>query len=117
MISTKRTVIGWMLVATVFGTTAAACSSDSKTPSTTAAGSGVTAAPTGGNADVEAFCTSAEDLGKQLKAAIANPSGADVAGITAKATELATKAVALSAANPSDTARINECAAKLNPTG
>jgi len=117
--SAKRTVMSWMLVATVFGTTAAACGSDTKTTTTTvASGTGATTAPVAGaNADVEAFCTSAADLGKQLKDAMANPTGADVAGITAKATELAAKAAALSSANPSDVARINECAAKLNPAG
>jgi len=120
----KRTMMSWMLVATVFATTAAACGSDDdKTPSTTQAANGgtdTTAASngdSGSNADVEAFCTSAADLGQKLKDAMANPAGADVAAITAQATDLASKAAALSSAHPEDVDRINECAAKLNPTG
>jgi len=81
-------------------------------PSTTVA------ATPGGDAsgDVEAFCTSAEELGQQLKDAMANPAGADVAAITAQATELSNQAQALIAASPEAAARISECLSKLNPT-
>jgi len=76
------------------------------------------AATPGGDAsgDVEAFCTAAEQLGQQLKDAIANPTGADVAAITAKAQELSAQAQALLTSHPEASARISECISKLNPT-
>jgi len=78
----------------------------------------VAGAPDGApSAAVEEFCANAEALGQQLKDAIANPASADVAAITAQATELSTQAQQLITANPADAARISECVTKLNPTG
>lgn len=112
----KRTMMSWMLVASVFATTAAACGSDDAKPTAP------TAAPaadgeSGTSAEVTDYCTKATELGQQLKNAMADPASADAAGITAKAAELSTSAAALIAANPNDSAKINECLVKLNPTG
>jgi hypothetical protein len=117
----KRTMMSWMLVATVFATTAAACGSDDedKTPTTEAAETDSTEASgdegDGGSAEVDAYCTQAEELGQQLKDAMANPTGADVAAITADAQELTAAAAALATANPDDAARITECSQLLAP--
>ena len=91
----KRTMMSWMLVATVFATTAAACGSDDdkKTPTTEAdSGSDSTEAPSGdsGNAEVDAFCQSAKDLAAEYKKFMADPTSGDATALSNQATELTT---------------------------
>lgn len=110
--TTKRTVMSWMLVATVFATTAAACGSDDdKKPATTAAESGTDAtdAPSSGNADVDAFCTKTEELAAEYKKFMADPTSGDGAALAAKAQELTTASQGLISANSADASKISAC--------
>lgn len=105
----KRTMMSWMLVATVFATTAAACGSDddTKTP-TTEAGDGA-------SAEVAAFCQSAKDLGAEFKKVMADPTSGDAAALTSKATELGTKAASLTAsATAADSTKIQVCLQEMS---
>jgi hypothetical protein len=116
-----KALLKWGMVATMSLGTMAACSSSSKpavttkapaTSATTAAGG---AAGGSGSAAIDAFCAQAADLGKQLKAIIANPSSGNLATVQAAATKLVTDSQALITANPSDAAKISACAAEANP--
>ena len=90
----SKKAMSWMLVATVFVSTAAACSDDSSTPKVTAAPAGDTVAPgdagTSANPEVAAFCKSADELAVEFKKVMADPASGDVTALTAKATELST---------------------------
>jgi len=121
----KKHLARWLIITTVFAATAA-CSSDSKSTSTTEAakvttgeaGTATTAASgdasgSSSNPDVKAFCDSADVLATELKKVLADPTNADAASVTAKATDLSTKAAQLISASPSDAAAINVCAEKL----
>jgi len=116
-----RRIMGWMLVTAMFVGGAAACGSDSKDSSkaseTTAAQPAATKADSGsgssGNADVEAFCTQADDLAAKLKDVMKDPTKGNLGELTASAQDLAKKAAELTSANASDSSRIQECAKKV----
>jgi hypothetical protein len=120
----SKKALSWMLVATVFVSTAAACSDDDSSSSsakTTAADAGDTsdttaaAGDTGSsNPDVVAFCKSADELAQQFKDVMADPTKGDVTALTATATELSTKAATLSSASPADATAISECLQKMS---
>ena len=116
----SKKAMSWMLVATVFVSTAAACSDDSSTskpavagaPADTTAGAGD--AGTSANPDVAAFCKSADELAVEFKKVMADPASGDVTALSATATELSTKAATLSAASPADATAISECLKKMS---
>ncbi len=119
----KRTMMTWMLAGTLLATTAAACGSDDEKkdekPASTEAVSddGGDSGESGGNAEVEAYCQSAEDLAAELKKVMADPTSGDVAALTAQAQELATQAATLGAAVAGDAAaaaRVQECSTALS---
>ena len=105
-----------MLVATVFASAGAACSSDAKKSTTTAA-PGATAAPGGGgasaNPDVTAFCDAADKLAADFKKVMADPASGDMAALTASATDLSAKGAALISASPAEAAAVNACVTKM----
>jgi len=111
-----------MLATAMFVGGAAACGSDSKDSSkaseTTAAQPAATKADSGSgsgssNADVEAFCTQADDLAAKLKDVMKDPTKGNLGELTASAQDLAKKAAELTSANASDSSRIQECAKKV----
>ena len=111
-----RKFLGLLLVGLLFAGTAAACSSDDDgdsgdTTETTAAGGGASSNP-----EVDEYCAQAEELGQQLRDAKDDPSSADAAEITQRASALAASAADLTTANPDDVDRINECSALLSVT-
>jgi hypothetical protein len=116
--SASKKLMTWMLVATVFGTTAAACGSDDDSTSDAKAATTVAAdtpADTAGgdvasgNPEVTAFCEAADKVAEEFKKVMADPASGDVAALTASATELTTKATALSASSPADANAISAC--------
>ncbi len=113
MIASKK-VLSWMLVATVFASTGAACSSDAKKSTTTAPAG--TAAPGGGsaNADVTAFCAAADKLAADFKKVMADPASGDITALTASAADLSKKAAALISATPAEAASVNACTTKMS---
>ncbi|MFN8024755.1 MAG: hypothetical protein U0Q03_24710 [Acidimicrobiales bacterium] len=90
-------------------TASKATAAETETDATEASGGG----GSGTNPDVEAYCSSAEDLADEFQKLMADPASGDVAAVTAAATELTQKAAALVSAHAEDTARINECTEKL----
>ena len=122
-----KKMLGWTIVAMVSLGSLAACSSDSKSTSTTKAATANTAAtPAGGStaattaggsssgsAAVDEFCKQSDDLAAKLKDVIKNPTSANAADVTAAATKLSTDAAALISANPADSAKIQACVKKL----
>jgi len=119
----SKKAMSWMLVATVFVSTAAACSDDSSTAKTTVADAGgdtadTTAgagdAGTSSNPDVVAFCKSADELAVEFKKVMADPASGNVTALTATATELSTQAGTLSSASPADATAISECLQKMS---
>ena len=114
---TMKKILGWTVAAVVSLSGVAACSSDSKSSSTTKATTAeVTDASTAtgtGNAAVDAFCKQADDLAVKLKAVIADPASADAAAVTASAAKLSTDAASLIGSNPSEADQINACTKKL----
>ncbi len=116
----SKKAMSWMLVATVFVSTAAACSDGSSTSKTAAVAAGDTADTTAGDAgtsanpDVAAFCKSADDLAEQFKKVMADPASGDVAALSATATELSTKAATLSSASPADATAVSACLQKMS---
>jgi ABC-type glycerol-3-phosphate transport system substrate-binding protein len=121
MIASKK-LMSWMLVATVFATTAAACSSDSDSKSdspaaTTVAGGDTpttVAGGTSGNAEVTAFCDAAKKLGEDYKKVMADPTSGDIGKLTTDATALTTQAATLSAASPADANTISACLQEMS---
>lgn len=117
-----RRLLGLMMVGLLFAGTAAACSSDDDggdggdTTETTAADSGDSGDTGGASAEVEDYCTQAEELGQQLQDAIDDPTSADAAEITQQASELTAAAAELTTANPDDADRIAECSQLLSVT-
>jgi len=117
----SKKAMSWMLVATVFVSTAAACSDGSSTAKTTvAADAGDTADTTAGdtgtsaNPEVAAFCKSADELAVEFKKVMADPTSGDVTALTATATELSTKAATLASASPADATAISDCLTKMS---
>jgi len=120
----SKKAMSWMLVATVFVSTAAACGDDdSSTAKTTiAADAGDTADTTAAagdagastNPDVAAFCKSADELGVEFKKVMADPASGDVTALSAKATELSTQAATLSSSSPADATAISDCLTKMS---
>ncbi|HQZ32843.1 MAG TPA: hypothetical protein PK020_00390 [Ilumatobacteraceae bacterium] len=122
----SKKAMSWMLVATVFVSSAAACSDDAKTVKTTAAPAAdagdtgnTTAAPAGdagtsSNPDVVAFCKSADDLADQFKKVMADPASGDITALSATATDLSTKAATLSSSSPADANAISACLQKMS---
>lgn len=121
MIASKK-LMSWMLVATVFGASAAACSDDDKKSETTVAATAAPADTTGGatdattaggsassNPDVVAFCDAANQLAEDYKKVMADPASGDIGALTASATDLTTKATALSSSSPADAEAISAC--------
>jgi len=118
-----RRLLGLMMVGLLFAGTAAACSSDDDgggggdTTETTAADSGGdSGGDSGASAEVEDYCTQAEELGQQLQDAIDDPTSADAAAITQQASELTAAAAELTTTNPDDADRIGECSQLLSVT-
>ena len=117
----SKKALSWMLVATAFVSTAAACGDDdSSSAKTTVAAAGdteTTAAAgdsTSANPEVAAFCKSADELAEQFKKVMADPASGDVAALSATATELSTKAATLSSASPADAQVISDCLTKMS---
>ncbi len=112
----SKKAMSWMLVATAFVSTAAACSDDAKTVKTTVApaGDAGTDAGASSNPDVVAFCKSADELAAEFKKVMADPASGDVAALTASATDLSTKAATLSSASPADANAISACLTKMS---
>lgn len=116
-----KKILGWTVAAVVSLGGVAACSSDSKSSSTTKATTAEvtdesTAGSTetgSGNAAVDEFCKQADDLAVKLKAVLADPASADAAAVTASAAKLTTDAAALVGSNPDDVDKINACTKKL----
>jgi hypothetical protein len=104
-------------------TMGAACGSDKKSATTTAAATVTTAksattattvatvATSPGAAAVEAFCKSADELAAKLKAGKSDP--AKLADLTKEATDFAMKAGQLTSTNAADVAAIQTCAQKV----
>lgn len=112
------------LVSAAFAGVIAACGSDggSDTADTTVRattevaaenGEGAGSGETSANPDVVAYCESADELATELKEVMADPANADVATVTAKATDLTAKAADLISASPADMDEINACSARL----
>lgn len=121
----KRTMITWMMAGMLLATTAAACGSDEdESPTTEASGdeteteaTEAAGDETGGNAEVETFCSEAEELAAELKKVMADPTSGDVATLTAKAQEFATNAATLAASVAGDAAasqRLTECSTAIS---
>jgi len=119
----SKKAISWMLVATVFVSTAAACTDDNSTSKTTAAAdadgtadttAGAGDAGTSANPEVAAFCKSADELAVEFNKVMADPASGDVAALTATATELTTKATALASTSPADATAISDCLTKMS---
>lgn len=116
---TKHLMRGVLLAGVLVGVSACGGddeSKDSTSTKTTEAQTDATEAgggDSGGNADVEAYCTSAEELADEFAKLMADPASGDVAAVTAAATELTQKAAALVSAHAEDAARINECTEKM----
>ncbi len=125
----SKKALSWMLVATAFVSTAAACSDDASTAKTTVAPAGDTVAPAGdtadttaapagdagsSNPDVVAFCKSADDLAAQFKKVMADPASGDVTALSATATDLSTKAATLASSSPADANAISACLTKMS---
>jgi len=120
----SKNAMSWMLVATVFVSTAAACSDDnSKAKTTVAADAGDTAnttaadagdTGTSANPEVTAFCKTADELAVEFKKVMADPASGDVTALTATATELSTKAATLASASPADATAISDCLTKMS---
>ncbi len=119
----SKKTLSWMLVATAFVSTAAACGDDSSTAKTTVAQAADTAkttvaaagdAGTSSNPDVVAFCKSADDLAAQFKKVMADPASGDITALSATATDLSTKAATLSSSSPADATAISDCLTKMS---
>ena len=101
----KRTMITWMMAGMLLATTAAS-GDETETDATEAAGD-----ESGGNAEVDEFCATAEDVAAELKKVMADPTSGDVAALSAQASELSTQGATLSASitDAAEAQRISDC--------